>query len=187
MPVTVVATPGASDANSYLTVAAGDAIAGMMLGTRGWGTATSDDKAKALIGATRYLDQLQWIGSKASSTQALLWPRQDAACGEKNYGSTEIPREVELACFDLADALLETPTLLTAGPSGAGELIPGIPNADLKSASVDVLRVEFKDTGSGSPQQKNALSVLPHLVGLLGCLCLSRPLSSSRSIPVLRS
>lgn len=187
MPVSVVATAGASNANSYLSVADADSIAATMLTTQGWSTATSDDKGKALIAATRYLDQLEWVGSKASSTQALLWPRDDASCGEKSYDNDEIPREVELACFDLADALLDTPTLLSAAPSGSGELIPGIPNADLRSAAVDVIRVEFKETGGGSAQQKNALTVLPHLSGLLGCLCLSKPFSAGRTVTVLRS
>ena len=187
MTVTIIATAGATDANSYLTVADGDAIADTMLSTRGWSTATTNEKGQALIQATRYLDQLDWVGDKASTTQALLWPRTDAECGEKSYASTVIPDEVELACFDLADALLETPTLITADPAARGELIPGIPNADLRSAQVDVLRVEFKETGTGYPSQKNALTVLPHLVGVLGCLCLSGPTSSSGRIAVYRS
>lgn len=187
MTLVIVATPGASDANSYLSVADADTIAGTMLSTKAWGTATSGDKGKALVAATRYLDQLEWVGTKAATTQALLWPRTDAQCGEKSYSSTAIPEEVKYATFDLADALLEDSTLLTTSPAGANELIAGIPNADLKSASVDVLRVEFKDTGSGSSPQKNALTVLPHLVGLLGCLCLSKPFSAVGRVVVLRS
>lgn len=187
MAVTIKATAGASDANSYLSVAAADDIANTMLSTRGWSTATTDQKGQALINSTRYLDQLEWIGSKASTTQALLWPRDDAACGEKDYANTVIPEEVKLACFDLADALLEDSTLISGSPAAGGELIPGIPNADLRSAQVDVLRVEFKDAGTGYPSQKNALTVLPHLVGVLGCLCLTGPTSSSGRIAVYRS
>lgn len=187
MAVTVTATVGASDANSYLSVAAADSIANNMLSTVGWGTATTDDKGRALITATRYLDQLEWIGTKTSTTQALLWPREDATCGEKDYANNVIPDEIKFATFDLADALLGDSTLLSGTPAASGELIPGIPNADLKSAKVDVLAVEFKDTGGGSPSVKNALTVLPHLVGVLGCLTTSVPTSSYGRVTVQRS
>lgn len=185
MPVTVTATVGAADANSYLSVAAADSIAGTMLSTLKWGTATTDEKGKALINATRYLDQLEWVGTKATTTQALLWPREEAACGEKDYSSSVIPEEIKYATFDLADALLNDTTLLTGSNASLGELIPGIPNADLKSARVDVISVDFKD--GGAPVVKNALTVLPHLVGVLGCLCLSSPSTSVGRVAVLRS
>lgn len=185
MPVTVTATVGGASSNSYLSVAAADTIAGTMLTTLKWGTATTDDKGKALIAATRYLDQLEWIGTKATTTQALLWPREEAVCGEKDYGDDVIPEEVQYATFDLADALLNDSTLLKPPNAGLAELIPGIPNADLKSARVDVLSVDFRD--GGAPVVQNALTVLPHLVGLLGCLCLSSPKTSVGQIAVMRS
>lgn len=186
MPITVIATPGASNANSYITVAEGTAYADLRLGTTNWGTASADDRGRAVIAATLALDALEWIGSKASSTQALLWPREDAKCGEKDYDSSTIPPELKQATFDLADTLLAKPTALTGGNAGLTELIPGIPNADLQSAQIDVLNVTFKATGSGAPAQRNALTVLPHLRGLLGCLCLSKP-AGTGAIRVSRS
>jgi len=173
MPVTVIATPGSSTANSYLSVAAATDLADLKLGTTQWSAASADNRGRALIQATMALDALQWIGTKATTTQALLWPRQDASCGEKAYDNATIPTEIKQACFDLAEHLLATPTALTGGNAGLAELIPGIPNADLQSAQVDVLNVTWRSTGSGAPSQRNALTVLPHLVGLLGCLCLS--------------
>ena len=185
MTVTVTATVGGASSNSYLSVAAADTISGNMLSTLKWGTATTDDKGRALIAATRYLDQLDWIGTKATTTQALLWPREEATCGEKDYANDVIPQEIQYSTFDLADALLNDTTLLKPANAGLTELIPGIPNADLKSARVDVLSVDFRD--GGAPVVLNALTVLPHLVGLLGCLCLSGPKTSVGQISVLRS
>lgn len=187
MTVTVVATVGAADANSYLTVAAADTIANTMISTLKWNTVPPLDKSRALITATRYIDQLEWIGERTSTTQKLAWPRTEAACGEKSYASNIIPPEIEYATFDLADALLNDATLFNSPNAALGELIPGIPNADLKSARVDVLAVEFKDTGSGGPTVKNALTVLPHLVGILGCLTTTGLNTSVGQIPVLRS
>lgn len=186
MPVTVTATLGSSSANSYITVAEGDAYADLRLGTTNWSTASADNRGRALIAATLALDALEWVGTKATTTQARLWPRTDAKCGEKDYDSSTIPPELKQATFDLAETLLAKPTALTGGNASLTELIPGIPNADLQSAQVDVLSVVFKGTGAGAPIQRNALTVLPHLRGLLGCLCLSKP-AGTGAIRVLRS
>jgi len=185
MTVTVVATAGATNANSYITVAAADDLADDYLGTLAWTTATTDNRGRALIMATRYLDQLEWIGSRASSTQVLAWPRSDAACGEWSFEDDEIPAPIKQATFDLAESLLASPTLLRGQGAGNAELIPGIPNASLRSARVDVISVDFRD-GAVSNNQ-NALNVLPGLRQTLGCLCLSSPIGGSRSIRLVRS
>lgn len=185
MPVSVVATVGVSNANSYLTVAGADDLANLALGTLSWSTATTDNKGRALINATRYLDQLEWVGSRASTTQSLAWPREEAECGEVSYANNVIPDPIKQATFELAEALLDDNSLFVGTSTGGTELIPGIPNANLKRARVDVLEVEFNTTQQA--EARNALSVLPSLVGTLGCLCLSSASSAYGSIRVLRS
>lgn len=185
MAVTVVATAGASNANSYLTVAQADDLANLCLGTLSWTSASTDNKGRALIMATRYLDQLAYIGEKASTTQALLWPRKEAACGEWSFTSTELPQPIKQATFDLAEALLKDNTLLSGAGAGSTELIPGIPNANLKRARVDVIDVEFNSVQQA--EAKNALNVLPILAYVLGCLCLSKPNSAVGAVKVQRS
>jgi len=182
---TLVATVGATNANSYITVSRGTAISEDTIGTFSWTTATTDNRERALITATRYLEQLHWLGTRTTTTQVLSFPREGLVCGEKNYGNNVIPVEVEIGCFDLAEAFLDNPAIL-GGPSKLnGELIPGIPNASLRSARADVIAVEFKDTLA--PANQNALNILPHLASLFGCLCLSRPTSAYGSIRVVRS
>jgi hypothetical protein len=185
MPVTVTATVGSASANSYLTVAAADDLANLYLGTLNWASATTDNKGRALIMATRYLDELKWIGDKASTTQALLWPRTDAECGDWSFTSSEIPQPIKQATFDLAEYLLGDGNVLSGAGAGSSELIPGIPNANLKRARVDVIDVEFNQAGQA--ESKNALNVVPHLKQVLGCLCLSGSNSSVGTVCVLRS
>jgi len=185
MAVTVVATAGASNANSYLTVAAADDLANLYLGTLNWASASTDNKGRALIMASRYLDELGYIGSKASTTQSMLWPRTDASCGDWEFTSSEIPQPIKQATFDLAEHLLGDATALSGSGAGSSELIPGIPNANLKRASVDVISVEFNSTTQAD--SKNALNVLPHLSKVLGCLCVSSSTSAYGSRAVLRS
>jgi hypothetical protein len=170
---TLVATAGASNANSYLSVAGADSIADGMVGTLTWSSATSTDKAKALITATNGLETLEWIGSRASTTQALAWPRSGASCGDKAPADDEIPRELELATFDLANALLTTPTLLRSSSSSAA-LVPGVPNRDLKRVKLDVMELEWRtDVGNSTTEATTPLTVLPHLATILGCLTTS--------------
>jgi len=185
MPVTVTATVGSASANSYLTVAAADDLANLYLGTLNWASATTDNKGRALIMATRYLDELTWIGSKASTTQSLLWPRTDAECGDWSFTNAEIPQPIKQATFDLAEYLLGDGNALSGAGTGSSELIPGIPNANLKRARVDVIDVEFNSTGQAD--SKTALNVVPHLSQVLGCLCISSASSAYGSRPVLRS
>jgi hypothetical protein len=184
MTVTVTATAGSASANSYLTVAGGDTIANLQLGTLAWGSASNDDKGRAVISATRYLDELEWIGDRASSTQALGWPRSGITLDGVALSSTAIPEQVEQATFDLANALLTTPTLLSGSNTALGELIPSIPNSSLQSASVDVVSVTFRQ--GGAPTVLNCLTVVPSLVGTLGVLTASIPKGASGSIRVFR-
>lgn len=183
----IVATAGSSSANSYISVATASDFADDRLGTLNWTTASADDRAKALLTATARLDELQWVGSRATTTQALAWPRLEASCCEKSYDSETIPPEVEAACFDLAELLLGNATAFSTVAQVTGELVRGIPNANLSSASLGngALSLSFKN--STAPVYLNALNVLPSLRQLLGCLCLSKPASSVGSIAVLRA
>lgn len=102
---------GLTDANSYVDLTWVDSyFAGR--GNIEWASATDNDKLVALIKATDYLDvSYNFVGTKASSTQALEWPRDDA---EDKYGEalTGIPiilkkAIVELAVRALSDTLLD--------------------------------------------------------------------------------
>jgi len=170
---TLVATAGATNANSYLSVAGADSIADSMVGTLAWSSATEANKIKALITATNGLETLKWIGSRSSTTQALAWPREEASCGDKTIADDEIPRELELATFDLANALLGDPTLLRSSSSKEA-LVTGIPNRDLKRIKLDVMEIEWNtNVGNSTTEAVTPLTVLPHLATILGCLTTS--------------
>lgn len=169
----IVATAGASNANSYLTIAGADSIANGMIGALAWASATSDNKARALITATNGLETLRYIGERSSTTQALSWPRTNAACGDKAPDDNDIPRELELACFDLANALLDNPSLLRSAPANEA-LVTGIPNRDLARLKLDVMEIEWRqDRSASTTKASTPLTMLPHLASILGCLCTS--------------
>ena len=174
MPASIDATVGGASANSYLTIAQADTITESMLGTLAWTSASSDEKTRALITATRGLDTLDWIGYRTDSDQALDWPRSDAICGGVTYADDIIPEQIQYATFDLANALLGSPTLLQTPPASSASLVPGVPNRDLSRLKLDVLELEWRtDISVASASIVSPLSALPHLATVLGCLTTS--------------
>ena len=78
MAVTIDATAGGANANSYLTLADAQAIIDGMVedaDVTAWGSATEDQKNRALYTATQRLDRERFLGARATDTQALQWPR----------------------------------------------------------------------------------------------------------------
>lgn len=90
---------GIVDANSYVDVAFVDSY----FNDRGNTSWTGDDTAKSgwLIQATDYAEMVygnRFIGQRSTDTQALSWPRTNAA----NYADDEIPLVLKKACAEYA-------------------------------------------------------------------------------------
>ena len=121
MAVTIDATAGGANANSYLTLSdAQDIVDGMVedADVTAWASATDDQKNRALYTATQRLDRERFIGARATNTQALQWPRTGVrkpdtyvntyATGfpfrisEDYFSETEIPDQIKRAQIELA-------------------------------------------------------------------------------------
>ena len=128
---TLNATAGATDANSYATRAEAVAIFEDRPGTRAWATATDARRDAALIEATAELEQrFTWRGEKASSSQALAFPRTGLA----DVAADIIPTELLRATALYADFIL-----------GGGESPGGV----LDLGSVRGMRVATQDALPG--------------------------------------
>ena len=108
------ATVGGNSSNSYLSVADADAIIDERVGdTSAWTDAETSDKEKALISATRRLDQQTFQGCKTVSTQSLKWPRYETYDDDGYvYASDAIPAPIKHATAELAFVLISDPTLI---------------------------------------------------------------------------
>ena len=179
--MSLTALLGASEDNSYLTVAEGDTFASQALGDIAWNNAAdATDKEKALVSATRWIDTLDFVGSKCDPKQPLKWPRSGAVCGDYAYECADgAPPQVEQATFAVANVLLGDPTFIIGGIPGSGggggsstpgELVPGIPNSDLKELTLDVMKIVWRDDATGSGGAVALLEKLPVLSQMLGCL-----------------
>lgn len=130
---TIVATPGAANANSYLTSAEADAYFDSRLPlVPPWEDADSPEAA--LIMATRTLDRLfqqrrvlvrddkgdsyyvtarTWTGLPATTTQRLAWPRTGMYDWNGNaISSSVIPQDLKDAVAEFAGQLLKKDTTI---------------------------------------------------------------------------
>ena len=156
MAVTIDATAGGANANSYLTLTDAQAIVDGMVedaDVTAWASATDDQKNRALYTATQRLDRERFIGAKATNTQARQWPRTGVrrpdtyvntyATGfpfrisEDYFSETEIPDQVKRAQVVLA-------VYLNNNKDGIG--LSGL--EDFKNVQIGSLNVTPDKTGA---------------------------------------
>ena len=121
MAVTIDATVGGANANSYMTLAEADAfVEAMVLSTDAaqWDSGNTDSRNRALTAAAQRLDRERFLGARTNDTQALQWPREGVRkpdtyvrsytsgfpfrLTEDYYTNTEIPDQVKRAQIELA-------------------------------------------------------------------------------------
>ena len=126
MAITIVATPGAANANSFATEAEFIAYAATRLnvpaGTTVSGSTCTENEKAALIEATRELNRLEFAGTRINTTQALAaprayWPMPDAPQSPPPFSSItvylpedEIPALLVQATCELALEFLKAGT-----------------------------------------------------------------------------
>lgn len=115
--ITVIATPGASNANSFQTVAEIDEYyAGRVPESvrDEWLDADSSDKAAAAVMATRWMTALiSWNGFPTSLDQPLPWPRNsmETRNGWSWVDNDIIPLEIKIAHAEFSRILLKADRL----------------------------------------------------------------------------
>ena len=121
MAVTIDATAGGANANSYITLAQADAYVEAMISSTDvskWDTGNTDSRNRALAAAAQRLDRERFLGARATDTQALQWPRTGVrkpdtyvntyATGfpfrisDDYFTDEEIPDQIERAQVELA-------------------------------------------------------------------------------------
>lgn len=130
------ATVAGSDANSYLTVAAADALAASDLGgnAKEWAAATVEDKEAALIRATDEIDAAVVRTVPYSTTQALLFPRLTDV--DSLGGLPELPTRLQKATYLQASFLVKNADLLDQAASRRARGLVNFSNPDGTSGQV---------------------------------------------------
>jgi len=142
--ITIIATAGAVDANSYLTLAEMETIIHQRPHHDSWdalvGSSADDIKKAALIWATRILDTLNWKGIRASETQALRWPREGVYYyDDLLLDETSIPEHLKVATSELAFNLNADDRLSDSGTEGFKSIQVGSIKLDIDKLDRKIL------------------------------------------------
>jgi hypothetical protein len=122
--------------NSYVTLAEANAYFENKLDVAAWIDASDPQKEQALVTATRYLDNLNWLGAVRSEDQALCFPREgsyyDASRGAHVQFTATVPKRITDAVCELAYHLLNNDGLL--------DDVGGVKSVSVGSISVDMIK-----------------------------------------------
>ena len=163
MAAVIDATLGGASANSYVTLADADAYFDTTPDSTNWDNKTTDQKNRALISATRWIDALSFYGDRCSETQALKWPREDYKVDGIELACTLIPVGIEVATYELARALANDTDAIT-GNTGTTGIYDEVELGELK--------VKYNKTSQTSGVINNVFDVYPWLQTYLGPYCM---------------
>lgn len=163
MAATIDATLQGASANSYVTLAEADAYFETVPDSATWTDKTDDQKNRALISATRWIDALSFYGDRCTETQALKWPREDYKVDGIKLVCTLIPQQVKVATYELARAFANDTDSIT-GTSGTSGLYDEVELGELK--------VKYKDSSTTPGLINNIFDVYPWLETYLGAYCI---------------
>lgn len=152
---TLTATASSATANSYATVAEGNAYFDERVQASNWtGESDADVKERALIMATRRVDQLSFEGAKSTDTQALKWPRINAFDESGyEYDTDAVPTLVKHATFEIALKILNDNADSTDPLADSGL-------EQFDRAKVGPLDVEINHTRSSTALPDNVTRIL---------------------------
>jgi hypothetical protein len=144
MAVTIDATVGGEDSNSYVTLAESETYFEYRPFSTDWLALTDDEKSQYLIYATLLIDNMLLpYGTIASDTQKLNFPREDLYdCNGRELDSDIIPDEIKYSQMEQA-IYLYTSGDITSEPSILSKGIKSAKVGDL-SVTLDSLNVANK-------------------------------------------
>ena len=163
MAAVIDATLGGASANSYVTLADADAYFETVPDSTDWVSKSTDQKNRALISATRWIDVLSFYGKRCSETQALKWPREDYKVDGIELACTLIPFGIEVATYELARALANDTDAIT-GSTGTTGIYDQVELGELK--------VRYKSSSMTPGVINNVFDVYPWLQSYLGPYCI---------------
>jgi hypothetical protein len=113
-------TPGADDANSYISLEDADAYFFHTTKDSEWNDVY--DPEASLLHAAVLLDTLDWIGDRATDEQALEWPRISNDLYEVDFDDDEIPPKLQKAQCELALWLSQEAATSAAAAGAVSEM-----------------------------------------------------------------
>jgi hypothetical protein len=160
---TIDATLSGASSNSYVTLAAANSYFETVPDSTTWTNKTDDQKNRALISATRWIDSLNFYGDRCDEDQALKWPRNNYDVDGVELECSLIPNDIKYATYELARALANDTGAITDSTGTTG-LYDEVQLGDL--------RVKYNKASQAVGTINNVFDVYPWLQSYLGAYCL---------------
>ena len=159
MAATITATLSSATANSYVTLAEANTYFETVPDSSTWDDKTVDQKNRALIAATRWIDSFMFFGDRCDQGQALKFPRNNYQVDDVELSCTTIPVNIKYAQYELARALANDTDAMT-GNVGT--------NGNITEAKLGDLAVKYNTSTQGTGSVNNIMDVYPWLQSYLG-------------------
>ena len=163
MAATIDATLKGTSANSYVTLTEANNYFETVPDSSTWTNKTDDQKNRALISATRWIDSFVYYGERCDEDQALKFPRNNYQVDGVELSCSATPNNIKYAQYELAKALANDTTAIT-GTTGK--------DGNIKEAKLGDLEVKYNMTSQSSGLINNILDVYPWLQSYLGAYML---------------
>ena len=159
MAATITATLSSASANSYVTLAEANTYFETVPDSTTWDNKSDDQKNRALIAATRWIDSFVYFGDRCDHGQALKFPRNNYQVDDVELACTAIPANIKYAQYELARALANDTDAMT-GNIGT--------NGNIAEAKLGDLAVKYNIASQGTGSVNNIMDVYPWLQSYLG-------------------
>ena len=163
MAATIVATLKSATANSYVTLAEANTYFETVPDSTTWDNKTDDQKNRALISATRWIDSLNFYGDRCDDGQALKWPRNNYEVDNVELACTAIPKDIKYAQYELSRALANETDAMTGNKGTDG---------NIEEVKLGEMEVKYATQSQGTGTVNNIFDVYPWLQSYLGAYCL---------------
>ena len=163
MAATITATLSSASANSYVTLTEANTYFETVPDSSTWTDKTDDQKNRSLIAATRWIDTLNYYGSRCDNGQALKFPRNNYTIDNVELTCTTIPNNIKYAQYELARALANDTSAVT-GTTGK--------DGNFSEVQLGDLQVKYNTDSQGTGSINNILDVYPWLQSYLGAYML---------------
>ena len=163
MAATINATVKDANANSYVTLTEANTYFETVTDYSTWTNKTDDQKNRALISATRWIDSFVYYGDRCDDGQALKFPRNNYQVDGVELACSTIPVNIKYAQYELARALANDSEAMTGNVGTDG---------NIEEVKLGDIQVKYNIQSQGTGSVNNVLDKYPWLQSYLGAYML---------------
>ena len=163
MAATINATVKDANANSYVTLTEANTYFETVPDSSTWTNKTDDQKNRALISATRWIDSFVYYGDRCDDGQALKFPRNNYQVDGVELACSTIPVNIKYAQYELARALANDSEAMTGNVGTDG---------NIEEVKLGDIQVKYNIQRQGTGSVNNVLDKYPWLQSYLGAYML---------------